>query len=155
MARRVVELGRSARAEAKVRTRQPLSRALVGSAAIADLSDELLREIADELNVGSVEPLSSAGADLVEFSAKGNFRELGKRFAKQTPVVAAAIAAADAAALAAALKAVRYGDGRGRRRERRGRRGRRAAVGAAARGLVGGERAGRDGRARPRGDARS
>ncbi|GAB2658369.1 isoleucine--tRNA ligase [Kribbella swartbergensis] len=104
MARRVVELGRSARAEAKVRTRQPLSRALVGSAAIADLSAELLQEIADELNVGSVEPLSSAGADLVEFSAKGNFRELGKRFAKQTPVVAAAIAAADAAALAAALK---------------------------------------------------
>ena len=105
MARRVVELGRSARAEAKVRTRQPLSRALVGSAAIADLDDDLLREISEELNVGSVEPLSSAGADLVEYSAKGNFRELGKRFAKQTPVVAAAIAAADAAALAAALKA--------------------------------------------------
>ncbi|WP_405057877.1 isoleucine--tRNA ligase [Kribbella sp. NBC_01505] len=105
MAKRVVELGRSARAEAKVRTRQPLSRALVGSAAIADLSAELLQEIADELNVGSVEPLSSAGADLVEFSAKGNFRELGKRFAKQTPVVAAAIAAADAAVLAASLKA--------------------------------------------------
>ncbi|MET7284129.1 isoleucine--tRNA ligase [Kribbella sp. NPDC005582] len=104
MAKRVVELGRSARAEAKVRTRQPLSRALVGSAAIADLSPELLQEIADELNVGSVEPLSSAGADLVEFSAKGNFRELGKRFAKQTPVVAAAIAAADAAGLAASLK---------------------------------------------------
>ncbi|GAA1513000.1 isoleucine--tRNA ligase [Kribbella lupini] len=105
MAKRVVELGRSARAEAKVRTRQPLSRALVGSAAIADLSDELLREIAEELNVGTVEPLSSAGADLVEHSAKGNFRELGKRFAKQTPVVAKAIAAADAAELAAALKA--------------------------------------------------
>ena len=85
MAKRVVELGRSARAEAKVRTRQPLSRALVGSAAIADLSPELLREIADELNVGSVEPLSSAGADLVEFSAKGNFRELGKRFAQADP----------------------------------------------------------------------
>ncbi|TCM50363.1 isoleucine--tRNA ligase [Kribbella sp. VKM Ac-2568] len=105
MARRVVELGRSARAEAKVRTRQPLGRALVGSAAIADLDDELLKEIAEELNVGSVEPLSSAGADLVEYSAKGNFRELGKRFAKQTPVVAAAIAAADAAGLAASLKA--------------------------------------------------
>ncbi|WP_112241125.1 isoleucine--tRNA ligase [Kribbella monticola] len=105
MARRVVELGRSARAEAKVRTRQPLSRALVGSAAIADLDDELLGEIAEELNVGSVEPLSSAGADLVEYSAKGNFRELGKRFAKQTPVVAGAIAAADAAALAASIKA--------------------------------------------------
>ncbi|MFI5692781.1 isoleucine--tRNA ligase [Kribbella sp. NPDC051586] len=104
MAKRVVELGRSARAEAKVKTRQPLARALVGSAAIADLSPELLQEIADELNVGAVEPLSAAGAHLVEFSAKGNFRELGKRFAKQTPVVAAAIAAADAGGLAVELK---------------------------------------------------
>ena len=103
MARRVVELGRSARAEAKVRTRQPLRRALVGSAAIADLDPELLAEIAEELNVGVVEPLSTAGADLVEYSAKGNFRELGKRFGKQTPVVAKAIAEADAAELAAAL----------------------------------------------------
>ncbi len=103
MARRVVELGRSARAEAKVRTRQPLRRALVGSAAIADLEQGLLDEIAEELNVGSVEPLSSAGSDLVEYSAKGNFRELGKRFAKQTPVVAKAIAEADAASLAASL----------------------------------------------------
>jgi isoleucyl-tRNA synthetase len=103
MARRVVELGRSARAEAKVRTRQPLRRALVGSAAIAELDPELLAEIAEELNVGVVAPLSSAGADLVEHSAKGNFRELGKRFGRQTPAVAAAIAAADAAVLAEAL----------------------------------------------------
>ncbi len=103
MARRVVELGRSARAEAKVRTRQPLRRALVGSAAIAELDPDLLAEIAEELNVGTVAALSSAGADLVEHSAKGNFRELGKRFGKQTPAVADAIAAADAGALAAAL----------------------------------------------------
>ena len=46
---------------------------------------------------------SSAGADLVDYSAKGNFRALGKRFGKQTPQVAGAIAAADAAALHAAL----------------------------------------------------
>ena len=50
-------------------------------------------------------PLSSAGEGLVDFSAKANFRALGKRFAKRTPVVAAAIAAADAAALAGALEA--------------------------------------------------
>ena len=40
---------------------------------------------------------------------------LGKRFAKQTPVVAAAIAAADAAALAR-RSGIRYGDRDGRRR---------------------------------------
>ena len=105
LARRLVELGRAARADAKVRTRQPLSRALVGSAAWARLSEELRREVAEELNVGAIEPLSSAGADLVDHSAKGNFRALGKRFAKQTPRVAAAIAGSDAAALAAALEA--------------------------------------------------
>jgi isoleucyl-tRNA synthetase len=103
LARRLVELGRAARADAKVRTRQPLSRALVATGAWSRLSEELRAEVAEELNVGAVEPLSSAGADLVDFGAKGNFRALGKRFAKRTPRVAAAIAAADAAALARAL----------------------------------------------------
>ena len=65
------------------------------------LTEELRREVAEELNIGALEPLSAAGADLVDHSAKGNFRALGKRFAKDTPRVAAAIAAADAAALAA------------------------------------------------------
>ena len=103
LVRRLVELGRAARADAKVRTRQPLGRALVGSSAHARLEEELLREIAEELNVGGVEPLSAAGADLVDHGAKGNFRALGKRFARDTPRVAAAIAAADATALAASL----------------------------------------------------
>jgi isoleucyl-tRNA synthetase len=105
LARRLVELGRAARADAKVRTRQPLRRALVGTAAWTALTEELRSEVADELNVGVLEPLSSAGSDLVDHSAKGNFRALGKRFAKQTPRVAQAIAEADAAALAAALDA--------------------------------------------------
>jgi isoleucyl-tRNA synthetase len=102
LARRLVELGRAARADAKVRTRQPLRRALVPSAAWDRLDDELRAEIAEELNVGSVEPLSSAG-DLVDHAAKGNFRALGKRFGKRTPLVASAIADADAAALASSL----------------------------------------------------
>jgi isoleucyl-tRNA synthetase len=104
LARRLVELGRSARAEAKVRTRQPLRRALVATTAYERLSEELRAEVCEELNIGALEPLSGAGADLVEYAAKGNFRALGRRFAKDTPKVAAAIAASDAAALAAALK---------------------------------------------------
>ncbi len=105
LARRLVELGRAARADAGVRTRQPLRRALVGTAAHERLSTELRAEVADELNLGTLEPLSAAGADLVDHSAKGNFRALGKRFAQETPKVAAAIAAADAGALSAALAA--------------------------------------------------
>ena len=115
LARRVVELGRAARAEAKVRTRQPLQRALVATAAHEQMGPELQQEVCEELNVGSIEPLSVAGADLIDYSAKGNFRALGKRFAKETPRVAAAIAQADAAELARALKtgrAVVHMDGR-------------------------------------------
>ncbi|MGA4506992.1 isoleucine--tRNA ligase [Propionibacteriaceae bacterium G1746] len=102
--RRLVELGRSARAESKMKTRQPLARLLVPSQALAQLDDDLVAELKQELNVAEVGSFASAG-DLVDYSAKGNFRALGKRFGKQTPLVAQAIADADAAALAASLAA--------------------------------------------------
>ncbi|WIY82178.1 isoleucine--tRNA ligase [Propionimicrobium sp. PCR01-08-3] len=102
LARRLVELGRAARAEAKVKTRQPLRRALISSNARSHLLDALLGEITSELNIGSVETFSDAG-DVVDYSAKANFRALGKRFGKQTPVVAKAVASADAAELANTL----------------------------------------------------
>ena len=100
LTRRLVELGRAARAEAKVRTRQPLRRALIPSVAYAQLGDDLRAEVASELNVETVESFASAG-DLVDHAAKGNFRTLGRRFGKQTPAVAAAIAAADATRMSA------------------------------------------------------
>ena len=102
LSRRVTELGRAARAEAKVRTRQPLRRALVASAAWEQLGEDLRAQVCEELNVGSLESLADAAGDLVDHTAKGNFRNLGKRFGKQTPIVANAIAGLDAAALQAA-----------------------------------------------------
>ncbi|HTY72864.1 MAG TPA: isoleucine--tRNA ligase [Actinomycetes bacterium] len=104
LVRRLVELGRSARAESRIPTRQPLGRALVASPGWADLPADLRAEVAEELNVASLESLSGAAGELVDVSAKGNFRSLGKRFGQRTPLVAAAIAAADAGALAAALR---------------------------------------------------
>jgi isoleucyl-tRNA synthetase len=101
LVRRLVELGRSARAESKVRNRQPLGRALVGAPGWSDLPEELRQQVADELNVHGFEELAG---DLVDRSAKGNFRALGKRFAQRTPRVAAAIAAADASRLVADLR---------------------------------------------------
>lgn len=85
-----------------MRVRQPLARILIPTAANNRLTDELREQIAAELNVQAVEPFAGAG-ELVDHSAKGNFRALGKRFGKQTPVVAQAVAAADAGALAAAV----------------------------------------------------
>ena len=103
LARRLVELGRAARAEAKVRTRQPLSRALIGARGWETLDEELRGHVADELNVLSLTTVSDGGAGLVRYQAKANFRSLGKRFARDTPRVAAAVAETDAAALATAL----------------------------------------------------
>ena len=118
-----------------------------GRAGWAELPDELRQQVADELNVHGFDELAG---ELVDRSAKGNFRALGKRFGKRTPTVAAAIAAADAGELAAALRASGRGDRRGRRRGRRGRRRRGAAHRDAARGLGGGHRGRRDGGPGPR-----
>ncbi len=93
LARRLVELGRAARAGAKVKTRQPLARAGVPSGLLNQLDDELRHEIAEELNVLAVEPLD---ADLVDVTVKPNFRALGKRFGSRTKQVAAAVAEAGA-----------------------------------------------------------
>jgi isoleucyl-tRNA synthetase len=107
LVRRLVELGRAARASSGVRTRQPLGRALVGAPGAAALPAELTAQIADELNVGGLDQLASIGGDLVEYEVKPNFRELGRRYGKNTPKVAAAIGAADATHLVASLR----GDG--------------------------------------------
>ncbi len=102
LTRRLVDLGRTARAESKTKTRQPLGRALVSAQGWATLPQELRDLVAAELNVGTLEGLSG---DLVEVSVKANFRVLGKRFGKGVQAVAAAVAASDAAALSVALRA--------------------------------------------------
>ncbi len=102
--RRLVELGRSARAAASVPVRQPLPRAVVSAAGFADLAQELRAEVAQELNVRTLEPMAAVGEDLVDYVVKPNFRTLGRRFGKGTKAVAAAITAADPAVLAAELR---------------------------------------------------
>jgi isoleucyl-tRNA synthetase len=105
LVRRLVELGRSARTEAKVRTRQPLGRALVAAPGWSELPAELRALIADELNVATVDALTEqAGAGLVDVTVKPQFRALGQRFGPRTKEVAAALTAADPATVAAALR---------------------------------------------------
>ncbi|MSY53816.1 MAG: isoleucine--tRNA ligase, partial [Actinobacteria bacterium] len=103
LTRRLVELGRSARATSGVKTRQPLQRALVAAAGWDSLPEGLQAQIRDEVNVLNLESLSGT-AELVDVSLKANFKTLGARFGKSTPAIAAAIAAADAKQLVTDLK---------------------------------------------------
>jgi len=105
LVRRIVELGRAARASSGVRTRQPLRRALVSATGWSELSAEMIEQVCEELNIISTDALGSDEAGFVDISMKANFRALGARFSKQTPLVANAIAAADAAAIQASLRA--------------------------------------------------
>ena len=104
LTRRLVDLGRSARSAAAVRTRQPLGRALIGAAGFERLQAELRAQIAAELNVAELEVLGGAG-ELVDYTVKPNFRVLGRRFGPRTQAVAAAVTAAPAADVAAAVLA--------------------------------------------------
>jgi isoleucyl-tRNA synthetase len=104
LTRRLVELGRSARAAASVQTRQPLPRALVAAPGFAELPPELRAEIAQELNVRSLDTLTTVADDLVDHVVKPNFRALGRRFGKTTQAVANALTAADPAAVAATMR---------------------------------------------------
>ncbi|MFM7462698.1 MAG: isoleucine--tRNA ligase, partial [Actinomycetota bacterium] len=96
--RRLVELGRAARAESSVRIRQPLARALISSNGWQSLPQELQEQIADELNVETLADLSSQG-DLVDVSIKANFRSLGSRYGGEVQSIAKAIATTDAKTL--------------------------------------------------------
>ncbi|MDQ3520690.1 MAG: class I tRNA ligase family protein, partial [Gemmatimonadota bacterium] len=86
-------LGRAGREDAGIRVRQPLGRMVcVVPPATGTLSSELIPLLRAELNVKDVEFVSS-GAEFVRLEAKPNFRVLGKRFGKRTPLAAQAIAA--------------------------------------------------------------
>jgi len=104
LVRRLVELGRAARADAKMKTRQPLAQALISAPGWTSLPEELRDQVRDELNVVTLASLSDAG-ELVELSVKPNFRELGRRFGKRTQAIASAVQASDPAAFVAAYRA--------------------------------------------------
>ncbi len=99
--RALATLGRAAREEAGIKVRQPLSRLVcVAGDAPAGLLEQLVPLLANELNVKSVEFLSSADS-LVSLEAKANFRSLGKKWGKETPQAAKAVNALHSATLRA------------------------------------------------------
>jgi isoleucyl-tRNA synthetase len=104
--RTLATLGRAAREEAGVKVRQPLTRLVCvvpshGSASKTGTAvlDELSPLLAAELNIKIVQFISSAD-DLVTLKARPNFRSLGKKFGKGTPLAAEAVQALSSEALA-------------------------------------------------------
>ena len=101
--RRLVALGRAARTDAKVRVRQPLSRALLLHPGI-ELDPAIEAEIMTELNVRSLERIDTLSG-LMSWTVVPNFRTLGPRLGPRVNEVKAALAEADGSALQQALEA--------------------------------------------------
>jgi isoleucyl-tRNA synthetase len=93
--RRLVALGRAARTDAKVKVRQPLRRALLLHPG-ADLDEADRAEIADELNVRSLEDIDTLSG-LVAVTVVPNFRRLGPRLGPRVNEVKTALAGLDGA----------------------------------------------------------
>jgi isoleucyl-tRNA synthetase len=104
MTRRLVELGRAARAESAIKIRQPLQRALISAPGWAKLPSDMREQIADELNVIDLADIADADGDLVNISVKANFKSLGAKFGKEVQDISKAIAATDATALVKTLR---------------------------------------------------
>ncbi len=104
LTRRIVELGRAARAESGIKTRQPLQRALIAASRWAALPQAMKEQISDELNVIDLEDIADAKSDLVDISIKANFKTLGAKFGGTVQEIAKAISNADATRLVKQLR---------------------------------------------------
>ncbi len=104
LTRRIVELGRASRAESGIKIRQPLGRALIAASGWGSLPVQMREQIADELNVMTLEDIANADGDLVDISIKANFKTLGARFGGAVQEIAKAIAASDATSLVKTLR---------------------------------------------------
>jgi isoleucyl-tRNA synthetase len=105
LARRIASLGLSARGNAGLKVRQPLSKVLVHtSSGINRLADYLIEIVQDELNVKELVFVQNPG-DLVEFSLQPDNRALGPRFGSDFPKLRAALEGLDAVAVRAAVDA--------------------------------------------------
>ena len=102
---KAVEMGRSARNKANIRTRQPLANMLFKAkndkekAYITELSDQ----IKEELNIKAVTLVDSID-DYVSYDAKPNFVTLGKKIGKQMPLVVKGLKEMDGAHVAARVQ---------------------------------------------------
>ncbi len=91
--RMLSRLGRAAREEAGIKVRQPLSRMVcVAPGVPVEAMEPLVALLGLELNVKRVD-FATSGDALVRLEAKPNFRSLGRKFGKKTPLAAQAVTA--------------------------------------------------------------
>ncbi|MBV8941667.1 MAG: isoleucine--tRNA ligase, partial [Solirubrobacterales bacterium] len=103
-ARQTVRLGLAARAQARLKIRQPLRAAIiVASGQERDAIERHGALVREELNVHELRFVSAAD-ELSTLEVKPNYRTLGPRFGPQMPTVAAAVAGLDGARVAAAVR---------------------------------------------------
>ena len=102
VAREVVSLGRAARAEAGIKVRQPLRRALVFLPAGTALPPAGVVE--DELNVDRVE-YSAAMSDVLTYELHPNFRSVGPKLGERARLLRDALSSLDATEAARTLEA--------------------------------------------------
>jgi isoleucyl-tRNA synthetase len=105
VARRVVIMGRAARNNAQLKTRQPLALALIAADERAWQAVQSLADVVkEELNVKA---LHSAGdsQSLISHTVKPNYRTMGPHFGSHMPEAAAAVSALPGGEVAARLAA--------------------------------------------------
>ncbi|HEY5287693.1 MAG TPA: isoleucine--tRNA ligase [Solirubrobacteraceae bacterium] len=104
IARETVRLGLGARAQAKIKVRQPLAEAVVvADGREREAIERLVEIVREELNVRQVRFVEAAD-ELGEYQLKANYRTLGPLFGKDMPLAAKALAALDPARVAAAVR---------------------------------------------------
>jgi isoleucyl-tRNA synthetase len=94
LARTIVSLGRAARADAKLGVRQPLPRAIALLTSGEQLRDDVVQQIADELNVKRFEVVASLEG-LLSYHVVPNFKALGRRLGPKMPRVKELLATVD------------------------------------------------------------
>jgi len=102
LARDIVFLGRAIRNKANVKVRQPVSALYFVKPLASELRRELIELVQDELNVKAVS-MADDTTQFVNYSAKPNFKVLGKRFGKDVQSLAAVLAEFDEKVLATAV----------------------------------------------------
>lgn len=105
--REITSLGRAARAQAKIKVRQPLDRVelVLARPELATAVEAMRGLVEEELNVKSVHFLEQAD-EFVRYEVKPDFRSLGPKFGKRASLIQKELGAhADPAALRARLEA--------------------------------------------------